>query len=227
MRTLEPVRTDPGFSALRERLLAQEAERGPFVEEVGDRVRAAVSVVLRARDDWEILLIKRAEAEGDPWSGQMALPGGRRDISDETLLHTAMRETREETSVILEEAGVHLGRLEPTVPNTVRLPPITIFPFVFGVANETQARVSSREVDEVLWSPLSEFRSPTAVGTVEIHYPDSPSREFPCFRLGINGYSDPSAHGDGAAIGFSHEPTILPPHRQSARQRCDKRFQYP
>jgi 8-oxo-dGTP pyrophosphatase MutT (NUDIX family) len=176
-------RTDPGFLPLRERLLALEAGFEAVTDQTGGRIQAAVSVVLRAGEEWEVLLIKRAEAEGDPWSGQMALPGGRRDVSDENLLHTAMRETREETSVILEEAGVHLGRLEPTAPNTVRLPPITIFPFVFGVANETQARVSSREVDEVLWSPLSEFRSPTAVGTVEIRYPEGSSREFPCFRI--------------------------------------------
>ena len=160
MRTLEPVRTDPGFSALKEQLLALEAERGPFMEEVGDRAQAAVSVVLRAGDDWEVLLIKRAEAEGDPWSGQMALPGGRRDISDNNLLDTAIRETGEETSVFLEEEGVYLGRLEPTVPNTVRLPPITIFPFVFGVAGNARAQATSREVDEALWIPLGDLRHP-------------------------------------------------------------------
>jgi len=184
MRIREDVRTDPGFFPLRERLLALEAGFGASTDEVGDRIQAAVSIVLRAGEEWEVLLIKRAEAEGDPWSGQMALPGGRRDVSDETLLHTAMRETSEETSVSLKETGVYLGRLEPTIPNTVRLPPITIFPFVFGVTSHTHARVSSREVDEVLWVPLGSLLDPKATDTVEIHYQDESSREFPCFRIG-------------------------------------------
>jgi len=132
----------------------------------------------------ELLLIKRAEAEGDPWSGQMALPGGRRDPSDSSLLQTALRETAEETDILLAEHGVLLGRLDPTIPATVRLPPVTIFPFVFGVPDGAQAQVSSREVDEVLWVPVTAFQETEMAGTVEIHYGDSSSRTFPCWRVG-------------------------------------------
>ena len=155
----------------------------PIPETPGDRSHAAVSVVLREGKELELLLIKRAEAEGDPWSGQMALPGGRRDPSDTSLLQTAMRETAEETSVFLKEGGVHLGRLEPAIPATTRLPPITIFPYVFGVPMGTEARVSSREVDEVLWVPLADLQKPGATGTIEIHYGDNNSRAFPCMRF--------------------------------------------
>ena len=59
--------------------------------------RAAVALVLRENaGDPEILLIRRAERKGDPWSGHMAFPGGREDARDESLLETALRETREE-----------------------------------------------------------------------------------------------------------------------------------
>jgi 8-oxo-dGTP pyrophosphatase MutT (NUDIX family) len=183
MRTHESVDIDPRLYTLKERFLQTEPDPEALPAE-GERVQAAVSAILRGGEEWEILLIKRAEAEGDPWSGQMALPGGRRDVSDESLLHTAMRETWEETSVPLEEGGVHLGRLAPTVPNTIRLPPIVIHPYVFGVPGSTRARVSSPEVDEVLWVPLDLFRDPDALGTVEIHYSDNSSREFPCWRVG-------------------------------------------
>ena len=44
----------------------------------------------------EFLLIKRADQEGDPWSGQMALPGGHREPG-ERCMDTAIRETKEET----------------------------------------------------------------------------------------------------------------------------------
>ncbi|MEJ2539998.1 MAG: hypothetical protein P8188_08525 [Gemmatimonadota bacterium] len=44
-----------------------------------DRIHAAVALVLRKRPGVpvELLLIKRAEHPRDPWSGHMALPGGR------------------------------------------------------------------------------------------------------------------------------------------------------
>ena len=68
----------------------------------GERT-AAVAVVLRpGTDSPEVLLIERTRVEGDPWSGQMALPGGRRDAADRSLLETAVRETREETGVALD-----------------------------------------------------------------------------------------------------------------------------
>ena len=69
------------------------------------------------------------------------------------------------------------------VPATNRLPPITIFPFVFGVPDGTKAHVCSREVDETLWVPLSTLRDPSVVSTVEIHYRDRESRTFPCLRI--------------------------------------------
>jgi hypothetical protein len=59
------------------RLLRSFAERpGKTVEVEGPVRRAAILLVLRARADGEpeLLMIKRAEAEGDPWSGHIACP---------------------------------------------------------------------------------------------------------------------------------------------------------
>src|SRR5689334_17901368 len=58
--------------------------------------RAAVALVLRVVSGrLELLFVKRAEYAGDPWSGQVAFPGGRQEPVDETLWDTAVRETRE------------------------------------------------------------------------------------------------------------------------------------
>ncbi|MFC1500453.1 NUDIX hydrolase, partial [Candidatus Zixiibacteriota bacterium] len=66
------------------------------------RIQAAVALVLvPAGEGLEMLLIKRTERDDDPWSGQMAMPGGRRDAEDDDLCQTAIRETREETAVDL------------------------------------------------------------------------------------------------------------------------------
>ncbi|MGH7339454.1 MAG: NUDIX domain-containing protein, partial [Candidatus Rokuibacteriota bacterium] len=64
-----------------------------------DHREAAVALLVRPRADLEILLIKRAEHPRDPWSGHMALPGGRRSTTDADLVATAFRETEEETGV--------------------------------------------------------------------------------------------------------------------------------
>jgi 8-oxo-dGTP pyrophosphatase MutT (NUDIX family) len=130
----------------------------------------------------EVLLIRRAEADGDPWSGHMALPGGRWDPRDGSLLQTAIRETVEETGVTLEAVGIPLGRLTPLNPATRRLPPISISPFIFVVPEDTVARPASPEVDETLWVPLTTLFDPVAAGTVEIEF-DTASRTFPCIRV--------------------------------------------
>ena len=42
----------------------------------------------------EILLMRRAQREGDRWSGQIGLPGGHAEDFDEDLVATARRESR-------------------------------------------------------------------------------------------------------------------------------------
>ncbi|UCD23219.1 MAG: CoA pyrophosphatase [Gemmatimonadota bacterium] len=122
-------------------------------------IQAAVAVVLatHAPADPEILLIKRAEHERDPWSGQMALPGGRRESSDADLLQTARRETLEETGVDLAGHSL-LGELDDLHPRSKVLPPIVVRPFVFGVSDRPQVTVSD-EVTLHLWVPLSRLRA--------------------------------------------------------------------
>lgn len=182
MRTSPLFDADPRFARVQQAIPDLAAGSGAAISLEDGRTQAAVSLVLRATPELEVLLIRRAEAEADPWSGHMALPGGRRDLRDESLLQTAMRETLEETGVRLREGAVALGRLDPLLPASRRLPPLAIFPFVFGVPADTQARAANLEVDEVLWVPLSHLGSPGAAGTVDIHLGDI-VKAFPCLRV--------------------------------------------
>lgn len=132
----------------------------------------------------ELLLIKRAAHPRDPWSGHMALPGGRRDDDDASLAWTAIRETREETGVRLPapETPGFLGTLPLVAPRSRRLPAMRISPFVFAVTPDTEARVASAEVAEVHWVPLHALRHPDTHDTVEIAFADA-TRSFPCYRV--------------------------------------------
>ncbi len=176
------IGSDPRLRALREALesYGRNAQDPPI--HGGDHQQAAVSVVIRSRDRLELLLIKRAQSEHDPWSGHMALPGGRREHSDSDLQHTARRETLEETGVDLDRIGVPLGRLDDVAPSSPRLPRITISAFVFGVPANTEAKVASAEVESVLWIPLDDLRNPESHGTVEIPLPGGP-RSFPTYDV--------------------------------------------
>ena len=156
------------------------------------RKNAAVAVVLRppGRGDvtdarlgnCDALVIERARSRRDPWSGQMALPGGRLDRADAGLVGAAVRETMEETGVDLIAAGTLLGRIEAMRPLGVRIPAISIWPFVFQVDAGAVARVASREVASVHWFPVEALLDPDNRGTHPWTY-GGVVRQFPCIRL--------------------------------------------
>jgi 8-oxo-dGTP pyrophosphatase MutT (NUDIX family) len=141
---------------------------------------AAVALILRASAELEVLVIKRAESERDPWSGHVALPGGRRDAEDANLEQTSIRETAEETGVELSSSGWSLGRLGRVAPSHPNLPPITITPYVFGVPETIEANANSPEIDQVLWVALPVLLDPETRGTTNILLPEGPA-DFPCY----------------------------------------------
>lgn len=154
------------------RLSARLRER-PGVEVQPERpVRyAAVALVVRrsAGDGLELLFIKRAEFEGDPWSGHVAFPGGRREESDASLEETAIRETREELALDLARDGRLLGTLDDLHPRTPTLPPIVVRPYVF-VARPDVSLELSHEVAVAFWVPLERLQAADATveSTIEV-----------------------------------------------------------
>lgn len=144
---------------------------------------AAVSLLVRAHDELEVLLIKRAEHETDPWSGHMALPGGRRDESDADLLHTAVRETEEEVGVAISRDMQLLGALDEVSPRNPRLPPIIIAPFAFAVPVDTTPVIDTREVEAAIWVPLPALRDESAASEILITL-EGGSLAFPSLKFG-------------------------------------------
>jgi len=160
---LDRLETNPYVA----RLLRSLAEHPPAEATIEEPVRrAAILLALRSRADGEpeLLMIKRAEAEGDPWSGHVACPGGRMEPGDRDLAATAIRETWEETGVDLARDGRLLGALDDLSPRTPVLPPLVIRPFVAVVKPEVEI-VQSIEVAQAFWVPLSAIRERAAWGT--------------------------------------------------------------
>lgn len=144
---------------------------------------AAVALLVRPREQLELLLIKRAVHERDPWSGHMALPGGRRDASDEDLLHTAVRETEEEVGISVLRDADYIGALDELAPRNKRLPPIVIAPFVFAVPTTTIATAKADEVEVAIWVPLSALRDEEAASEILIEL-EGGSLAFPSLKFG-------------------------------------------
>ncbi|HYF40692.1 MAG TPA: CoA pyrophosphatase [Gemmatimonadales bacterium] len=118
---------------------------------------AAVAVILVPDPD-ALLLIRRAERSGDPWSGHMALPGGRRESQDPDLLTTSIRETAEEVGIELSPSEL-VGTLEDVIPRIPVLPPVAVRPFVF-LRESRPALTLNPEVTSATWVPLSHLLRP-------------------------------------------------------------------
>ncbi|MGE0455612.1 MAG: CoA pyrophosphatase [Vicinamibacteria bacterium] len=147
------------------------------------RFKAAVAVVLRDGDSGlDVLFIRRAEHPADPWSGQMAFPGGRSEPGDTDLRGTAMRETAEETGIDLEAHGECLGALdEVRALSRMRPMDLTIQPFVFRLLRPCE-EVLSDEVVGVHWLPLDDLLGPAHRDMLDYSWNDQTLR-LPCFRI--------------------------------------------
>ena len=175
MVTCPPVKQawfDPRLAALRHRL-APHAPGG---------AGAGVAVLLRpVPGDLEVLLIIRAERTGDPWSGHVALPGGRRDAHDPDDLATAIRETREEVGIDLGRRGMLLGGLQPVHPRS-NPAEMLVAPWVFGVPGDTTA-IPNHEVQAAAWIGLATLADPAARAKHRYVFPDGTARSFPARRV--------------------------------------------
>jgi 8-oxo-dGTP pyrophosphatase MutT (NUDIX family) len=131
-------------------------------------VEAAVALVLAgAGGDLSLCAIRRAEHPLDPWSGHMALPGGRASSEDVGPRAAAERETLEEVGVALTEAH-WIGPLSDVL---VRLGGddrrMVLSPFVYYLGEELAAFSASDEVAEAFWIPLSHLWDPANTSHME------------------------------------------------------------
>ena len=151
----------------------------PQVEEIPGFSPAAVAVVCVPDPD-AILLIRRAVRPGDPWSGQMALPGGRKGVDDPDLLETAVRETSEEVGLDLGR-GHLVGVLDDLTPRTALLPRIMVRPYVFLLESRPPLR-PNHEVAAVHWVDLAAFLAPGVYSEWDVQALERSAR-FPGYRL--------------------------------------------
>ncbi|HET7234063.1 MAG TPA: CoA pyrophosphatase [Longimicrobium sp.] len=169
--------TDARIAALEAALASRPPLRAPAAP---GQARAAVALLLRVHDGrLELLLIRRAEREGDPWSGHMALPGGRWQAEDAGMAATAARETLEEVGIDVS-AGRLLGELDVLAPRSARIPSIAVSPFVYHVPADVEPRLN-HEVQLALWIAVDDLMHPDAVTEYLHDLADGNTLTFPAF----------------------------------------------
>ena len=168
------------LSPLQERVAeGLRARPSDVAAETGHSEFAAVAVIL-APDPDGVLLIRRAERDGDPWSGHFGLPGGRRDPGDPDLLATSLRETVEEVGYVLTQDAL-LGHLDDVWPRSPLPRRIVVRPYVFAIS-ERPHPILSDEVAETFWVPLAELAAPGVYRDTIIRLRGE-SRPFPAYHL--------------------------------------------
>ena len=139
------------------------------------RVEAAVLIPVYRRADGDLRLVLVRRSAFGAHGGHLALPGGKHDPLDRSLLETALREAQEETGLRREQTEV-LAALPPTDTRTTNF---RIHPFLARVIQPVTWQRDEREVAEILdvsvaGLPVAEVRAENAPG----------DRQAPCYRVG-------------------------------------------
>ena len=147
--------------------------------------QAAVAAILRpVKNGTEALFILRSKKDGDPWSGQMAFPGGHYETQDRSLRETAERETLEEIGLDLVNDAKFVGKIADVQANPRgRDLTMNVSPFVFVLENQNAKIQLNYEVADVLWGSLNDM----FVGTTATRHPFhvmGRTEEFPGYSVG-------------------------------------------
>lgn len=139
------------------------------------RKAGVAAIIFPKNGETHIILIKRAIHPKDKHSGQIGFPGGKYEESDESLFHTALRETREEIGIQLSDTSLisALTTLYVPVSNFMISPYLLFLP-----STPKEYILQLEEVSDVLEVPLKHlYYSDIAIGDIN-NYTNIPHFRF-------------------------------------------------
>lgn len=143
---------------------------------------AAVNILLYLKNnEWFFPLMVRSKNEHDRHSGQISLPGGKREETDKDFATTAIRETHEEMGI----DSYYIRIIREISP--VYIPPSNFFvhPFISYTKKNPQFILQKSEAVELIEFPVSDILSLNSHPEMMI-LPDSRGVEVPV--INFNGH---------------------------------------
>lgn len=131
-------------------------------------LQAAVALIFVESSE-EFLVVRRSSHPGDPWSYQMALPGGKRE-NKESLIETACRETFEECQIVLSQP---VASLQPQVAGRFTNYTILVQPFLFILKEKPTVILDEKELSGFYWVDQTHFQNPNN------HFDEKMSKNYP------------------------------------------------
>lgn len=113
--------------------------------------QAAVMLLLAPGERGQELLLTRRALHLSSHAGEVSLPGGNREVIDQSLYHTALRETREEAG--LRDEPERLGQLDSLYAKSG----IEVSAFVSAMDQKPALKACPDEVADLFWLPLDDL----------------------------------------------------------------------
>ena len=142
---------------------------------------AAVLIPLYRHPEVGLRLVLVRRSEGGVHGGQLAFPGGKPEPQDQSLLETALRETREEIGLPSERIMV----LEHLPVTKTRTTGFRISPFLAKIQPPSRWQWEPREIAEVVELDLVDLARPEAHGEAVQQSPTWPKPQLtPFYQVG-------------------------------------------
>lgn len=142
------------------------------------KVSAVLILLFPKNNEWHLALIERSKYDGKH-SGQIALPGGKKEDQDNNVIETALRETEEEIGVVKKSVEV-LGQLsEIFIPVSNYL----VYPVIGYVNNSPNFIPDKKEVEQVLEVKLKDLLAHKTMGEGKIKFSSGTVLKTPVFKL--------------------------------------------
>jgi 8-oxo-dGTP pyrophosphatase MutT (NUDIX family) len=147
-----------------------------------DATAAAVLICLYQRETGGELflpLIKRRVVKGDKHSGQISLPGGRFEESDEDYMMCALRETQEEIGVPMNKVKV-LGQLSELF---VYASNFNVYPFIGMLQEKVEFVPETREVQSILEVPVETLALSSSIKKKDMYLREGVLKDVPYYDV--------------------------------------------
>ncbi len=171
-----------GLPGIKSHLKLAPAERISSIENQkrsdNAKASAVLIIIFKENEQIKIVFILRSIYQG-VHSGQISFPGGKRDLMDNDLLDTALRETEEEIGIEIERGSI-IGKLSNLyIPNSN----FCVEPYVAYIDKMEQLIPDNSEVQQIYKISLDELLDEKTIQTKEVLFLNKGSVSVPCFYV--------------------------------------------